>query len=40
MKSETVWLGFEKEKTNLINITEANIIVSGGRGLKESKILP
>ena len=36
-EERTVWLGFEKEKTNLINITEANIIVSGGRGLKESK---
>ena len=34
---ETVWLGFEKEKTNLINIMEANIIVAGGRGLKEAK---
>jgi electron transfer flavoprotein alpha subunit len=33
----STWLGFEKEKTNLINITEANIIVSGGRGLKEAK---
>nr|HPK60044.1 electron transfer flavoprotein subunit alpha/FixB family protein [Candidatus Cloacimonas sp.] len=36
-EERTVWLGFEREKTNLINITEANIIVSGGRGLKESK---
>ncbi len=34
---QTQWLGFEKEKTNLINITEANIIVAGGRGLKEAK---
>lgn len=31
------WLGFEAEKTSLVNITEANIIVSGGRGLKEAK---
>lgn len=31
------WLGFEKEQTSLINITEANIIVSGGRGLKDAK---
>ena len=31
------WLGFVKEKTTLANITEANIIVSGGRGMKESK---
>jgi len=31
------WLGFDKELTNLVNITEANIIVSGGRGLKEAK---
>ncbi|MFO8145581.1 MAG: FAD-binding protein, partial [Candidatus Syntrophosphaera sp.] len=35
-EEESLWLGFEKEKTNLVNITEANIIVSGGRGLKES----
>jgi electron transfer flavoprotein alpha subunit len=33
----TTWLGFEKEKTNLINITEANVIVSGGRGIKDAK---
>lgn len=33
----STWLGFEKEKTSLVNITEANIIVSGGRGLKEAK---
>lgn len=31
------WLGFEPEKTTLANITEANIIVSGGRGLKDAK---
>lgn len=31
------WLGFEKEKTTLINLSEANIIVSGGRGLKDAK---
>lgn len=36
-EERTTWLGFEKEKTGLINITEANIIVSGGRGLKEAK---
>lgn len=34
---ETIWLGFEKEKGSLINLSEANIIVSGGRGLKEAK---
>ncbi|MDD2229807.1 MAG: electron transfer flavoprotein subunit alpha [Candidatus Cloacimonetes bacterium] len=34
---QSTWLNFEKEKTTLINITEANIIVSGGRGLKEAK---
>ncbi|MDD2331550.1 MAG: electron transfer flavoprotein subunit alpha [Candidatus Cloacimonetes bacterium] len=33
----SMWLGFEKEKTALVNITEANIIVSGGRGLKEAR---
>ncbi len=31
------WLGFEKEHTTLVNITEANLIISGGRGLKEAK---
>ncbi len=31
------WLSFESEKSSLVNITEANIIVSGGRGLKEAK---
>lgn len=36
-QDETQWLGFEKEKTTLVNLTEANIIVSGGRGLKEAK---
>jgi len=35
--SLTRWLGFEKEKTTLVNLTEANIIVSGGRGLKDAK---
>jgi electron transfer flavoprotein alpha subunit len=33
----TQYIGFEKEKTNLINITEANVIVSGGRGIKDAK---
>ncbi|MDZ4182493.1 MAG: electron transfer flavoprotein subunit alpha [Candidatus Cloacimonadaceae bacterium] len=33
----STWLGFEKEKTTLVNITEANVIVSGGRGIKEAK---
>jgi len=37
VEERTSWLSFEKEKSNLINITEANIIVSGGRGLKEAK---
>lgn len=36
-EDETMWLSFEKEKTNLINITEANVIVSGGRGIKDAK---
>ncbi len=35
--SSARWLGFEKEKTTLVNLTEANIIVSGGRGLREAK---
>ncbi len=36
-EEKTVFLGFEKEKTNLVNITEANIIVAGGRGIKDAK---
>jgi electron transfer flavoprotein alpha subunit len=36
-ESKSEWLSFEKEKTTLVNISEANIIVSGGRGLKEAK---
>lgn len=33
----TTWLGFDKEKSSLVNLAEANIIVSGGRGLKDAK---
>ncbi len=36
-EDRTQWLGFEKEKTTLINITEANVIVSGGRGIKDAR---
>ena len=36
-EEESQFLGFEQEKTTLVNITEANVIVSGGRGLKEAK---
>ncbi|PKN75011.1 MAG: electron transfer flavoprotein subunit alpha [Candidatus Cloacimonetes bacterium HGW-Cloacimonetes-2] len=36
-EEKTVFLGFEKEKTNLVNITEANIIVAGGRGIKDAR---
>jgi electron transfer flavoprotein alpha subunit/NAD-dependent dihydropyrimidine dehydrogenase PreA subunit len=36
-EEESIFLGFEREKTSLVNITEANIIISGGRGLKDSK---
>ncbi len=35
--SSAKWLGFEKEKTTLVNLSEANIIVSGGRGIKDAK---
>ncbi len=37
IETDAKWLGFEKEQTMLVNLTEANIIVSGGRGLKEAK---
>jgi electron transfer flavoprotein alpha subunit len=33
----TRFLGFVKEKTNLVNIMDANVIVSGGRGIKDAK---
>ncbi len=36
-ESPTRFISFDKEKTTLVNLTEANIIVSGGRGLKEAK---
>ncbi len=36
-EEDCAWLGFEPEATTLANITEANIIVSGGRGLKDAK---
>lgn len=36
-KDSSTFISFEKEKTNLVNITDANIIISGGRGLKEAK---
>jgi electron transfer flavoprotein alpha subunit len=34
---QTQYISFEKEKTNLINITDANVIVAGGRGIREAK---
>nr|MDK2850433.1 hypothetical protein [Candidatus Cloacimonadota bacterium] len=36
-EDQTKFIGFVKEKTNLINITDANVIVAGGRGLREAK---
>ena len=36
-EDQTRYISFEKEKTNLINITDANVIVSGGRGIKDAK---
>ncbi len=36
-EEESNFLGFEPELTSLVNITEANVIVSGGRGMKEAK---
>ena len=36
-ESTSQWLSFEKEKTTLVNLSEANIIVAGGRGMKEAK---
>lgn len=36
-EDKTTYISFDKEKTNLINITDANVIVAGGRGIKEAK---
>ncbi|MCB5252669.1 MAG: electron transfer flavoprotein subunit alpha [Candidatus Cloacimonadaceae bacterium] len=36
-EDQTRYISFEKEKTNLINITDANVIVSGGRGIRDAK---
>jgi len=36
-EENTVFLSFEKEDSKLVNITEANIIVAGGRGIKDAK---
>ncbi|MCB5260493.1 MAG: electron transfer flavoprotein subunit alpha [Candidatus Cloacimonetes bacterium] len=36
-EDQTKYISFEKEKTNLINITDANVVVAGGRGIKEAK---
>ncbi len=36
-EENTVFLGFEKEDSKLVNITEANIIVAGGRGIKDAR---
>ena len=33
----TKYLGFEKDETQVINLTEANFVVSGGRGLKKKE---
>jgi electron transfer flavoprotein alpha subunit len=33
----TRFISFVKEKTNLVNITDANVIVAGGRGIKDAK---
>lgn len=37
MEEKSRYLGFEAEETTLVNITEANIIVSAGRGIKDAK---
>ncbi|MCB5267297.1 MAG: electron transfer flavoprotein subunit alpha [Candidatus Cloacimonetes bacterium] len=36
-EDDTKFLSFEKEKTNLVNITDANVIVAGGRGIKDAR---
>ncbi|MBC8414862.1 MAG: electron transfer flavoprotein subunit alpha [Candidatus Cloacimonetes bacterium] len=37
LKDDTKYLGFTKDETQMVNLTEANVVVSGGRGLKNQE---
>lgn len=37
LQDETEYLGFEKDETQTVNLTEANFVISGGRGLKKKE---
>lgn len=36
-KDDSEYLGFEKDETQTVNLTEANFVISGGRGLKKKE---
>ncbi len=37
LQDETEFLGFVKDETQTVNLTEANFVISGGRGLKKKE---
>ena len=37
LNDNTKYLGFTKDETQMVNLTEANVVVSGGRGLKNQE---
>ncbi|MCD4796549.1 MAG: electron transfer flavoprotein subunit alpha [Candidatus Cloacimonetes bacterium] len=37
IKDDTKFLGFEKDETQTVNLTEADFVISGGRGLKNKE---
>ena len=37
LNDDTKYLGFTKDETQMVNLTEANVVVSGGRGLKNQE---
>ncbi|MCF7793386.1 MAG: electron transfer flavoprotein subunit alpha [Candidatus Cloacimonetes bacterium] len=37
LKDDSEYLGFEKDETQTVNLTEANFVISGGRGLKKKE---
>lgn len=37
IKDKSKYIGFEPDKTQTVNLTEANIVISGGRGLKNKE---
>ncbi|MCK4696170.1 MAG: electron transfer flavoprotein subunit alpha/FixB family protein, partial [Candidatus Cloacimonetes bacterium] len=37
LKDDTKYLGFVKDETQTVNLIEANLVISGGRGLKKKE---